>query len=83
LDNSLEKAHQLRIGYRAGDMWAPHIAANEALQTEVQHFIDCIRSGKSTISSGSSGLKVVQLLEAASRSIREKGKPIRLKSIGL
>jgi len=83
LNGPPEKAHQLRIGYRAGDMWAPHIAANEALQTEVQHFIDCIRSGAPPISSGSSGLKVVQLLEAASRSIREQGKPIRLKPAGL
>ena len=83
LNGPPEKAHQLRIGYRAGDMWAPHIAANEALQTEVQHFIDCIRSGAAPISGGSSGLKVVQLLEAASRSIREQGKPIRLKPAGL
>ena len=82
LDNSPEKAQQLRIGYRAGDMWAPHIAAKEALQTEVEHFIDCIRNNRRPISSGPSGLKVVQILEAASRSIREQGKPIRLKSIG-
>ena len=79
LNGSPEKAHQLRIEYRAGDMWAPHIAAKEALQTEVQHFIDCIRNGTTPISSGLSGLKVVQLLEAASRSIREQGKPISLK----
>jgi|SRR5690349_3738871 predicted dehydrogenase len=81
LNGSPEKAHQLRIGYRAGDMWAPHIAEKEALQTEVQHFIDCIRNGKTPISDGPSGLKVVQILEAASRSIREQGKPIRLKPI--
>jgi predicted dehydrogenase len=79
LNGSPEKAHQLRIGYRAGDMWAPHIAAKEALQTEVQHFVDCIRNGTIPISSGLSGLKVVQILEAASRSIREQGKPISLK----
>jgi predicted dehydrogenase len=80
LNGSPEKAHQLRIGYRAGDMWAPHIAAKEALQTEVQHFIDCIRNGATPISSGLSGLKVVQILEAASRSIREHGNPISLQS---
>jgi predicted dehydrogenase len=80
LNGSAEKAHQLRIGYRAGDMWAPHIATKEALQTEVQHFIDCIRTGATPISSGLSGLKVVQILEAASRSIREQGKPMSLKA---
>ena len=79
LNGSPEKALQLRIGYRAGDMWAPHIPVKEALQTEVEHFVDCMRNGKLPISSGLSGLKVVQILEAASRSIGEQGKPIRLK----
>jgi predicted dehydrogenase len=79
LNGSLEKAHQLRIGYRAGDMWAPHIPATEALQREVEHFVDCLRNGKLPISSGVSGLRVVEILEAASRSVREQGRPIRLK----
>jgi predicted dehydrogenase len=78
LNGSPEKAHQLRIGYRAGDMWAPHLAAKEALQTEVQHFVDCLRTGKTPISSAASGLQVVEILEAASRSIKEQGRPVRL-----
>jgi predicted dehydrogenase len=75
-----EKAHQLRIGYRAGDMWAPHLVAKEALQAEAEHFIGCIRGGGSSISDGVAGLRVVEILEAASRSIAERGKPIRLRS---
>src|SRR3954451_18221803 len=78
LNGSPEKAHQLRIGYRAGDMWAPHIPTKEALQTEVEHFVDCLRNGKRSISSGLSGLRVVEILEAASQSIRAQGKPIQL-----
>jgi predicted dehydrogenase len=78
LNGSPDKAHQLRIGYRAGDMWAPHISAKEALQTEVEHFVDCLRSGKTPISSGASGLRVVEILEAASRSIAAQGRPVRL-----
>src|SRR3954452_12981158 len=79
LNESPEKAHQFRIGYRAGDMWAPHIPAKEALQTEVEHFVDCLRNGNHPISSGITGLRVVEILEAASQSIRAQGKPIRLK----
>src|SRR5215212_2051769 len=79
LNGSPEKAHQLRIGYRAGDMWAPHLPTTEALQTEVEHFVDCLRNGKRPISNGISGLRVVEVLEAASQSIRAQGKPIRLK----
>jgi predicted dehydrogenase len=78
LNGSSDNAYQMRIGYRAGDMWAPHISAKEALQTEVEHFVDCIRTGQTPISSGASGLRVVEILEAASRSIAEQGRPVRL-----
>lgn len=78
LNSSPEKEHQFRIGYRAGDMWAPHISPKEALQTEVDHFSDCIRSGKQPISDGASALRVIEVLEAASRSISEQGRPVRL-----
>jgi predicted dehydrogenase len=73
-----ENAYQLRIGYRAGDMWAPHLPAKEALQTEAEHFIDCVRTGKSPISNGITGLLVVEILEAASLSIAAQGQPVRL-----
>jgi predicted dehydrogenase len=79
LNGSSEKAQQFRIGYRAGDMWAPHISTKEALQTEVEHFIDCVRTGAPPVSDGLSGLRVIEVLEAASRSIAAKGKPILLK----
>ena len=78
VNGSAEAAHQLKIGYRAGDMWAPHLPAKEALQTEVEHFIDCCRAGASPISNGITGLQVVRILEAASRSIQTQGNPVRL-----
>jgi predicted dehydrogenase len=78
VNGSSEKAHQLRIGYRAGDMWAPHLPAKEALQTETEHFIDCVRRDASPISSGSTGLHVVEILEATSRSIAAQGAPVSL-----
>lgn len=74
-----EDAHQFRIGYRAGDMWAPHLSVKEALQTEAEHFIDCVRTGVPPISSGATGLQVVETLEAASRSIAARGSPIPIR----
>jgi predicted dehydrogenase len=79
LTSESENAHQFRIGYRAGDMWAPHISTKEALQTEVEHFIECVRTGSEPVSSGMSGLRVIEVLEAASRSIADQGKPVRLR----
>jgi predicted dehydrogenase len=78
VNGSPEKAHQLRIGYRAGDMWAPHLPAKEALQTEAEHFIDCLCRGASPISSGLTGLHVVEILEATSRSIAARGNPVAI-----
>jgi predicted dehydrogenase len=74
-----ENAHRFRIGYRAGDMWAPNISTKEALLSEVEHFVECVTTGASPISNGLSGLRVIEVLEAASRSIAEHGRPVRLK----
>jgi predicted dehydrogenase len=81
LDAPSEDAHQFRIGYRAGDMWAPHIAPTEALQTEVEHFVECVRTGAQPISDGISSLQVIEVLEAASLSIAQRGAPIFLKRL--
>jgi predicted dehydrogenase len=83
LNGPSEDAHQFRIGYRAGDMWAPHISAKEALQTEIEHFVDCVRNGNQPVSGGISGLRVIEVLEAASRSIAQQGKPVMLKQRGI
>jgi predicted dehydrogenase len=80
VNGSAEAAHQLKIGYRAGDMWAPHLSAKEALQTEIEHFVDCVCTGACPISDGITGLQVVRILEAASRSIQAQGNPVRLDS---
>jgi len=73
-----EDAHQFRIGYRAGDVWAPHLPVKEALQTEAEHFVSCVRTGASPISNGMTGLQVVEILEATSRSIAAQGNPVAL-----
>ena len=78
INGSEEAAHQLRIGYRAGDMWAPHLSTKEALLTETEHLIDCVRRGTAPISGGITGWRVVELLEATSGSIAARGAPVVL-----
>lgn len=78
VSRSADSVHQLRIGYRAGDMWAPHLPAKEALETEAEHFVACVRHEASPISGGMSGLQVIEILEAACKSIAAQGAPIRL-----
>jgi predicted dehydrogenase len=73
-----EGVYQLKVGYRAGDMWAPHLNNVEALQVEARHFIDSIGSGRRPTTDGRAGLRVVRILEAASKSVAQHGQPVQL-----
>jgi predicted dehydrogenase len=80
LGNGLEPAHDLLVGYRAGDMMAPQISLTEALRVEAQHFVECISTGRRPLTDGRSGLRVIQVLEAAERSLADSGSPVELAS---
>jgi predicted dehydrogenase len=73
IDISESEETRLRVGYRTGDMWSPHIEPGEALQAVVSHFAECIRERVEPLSDGRMGVRVVRLLEAATRSIRAQG----------
>jgi predicted dehydrogenase len=62
-----------QLRYRYGDIVSPRISPVEPLQEECRHFADCIREGRDPQSDGVSGLRVVELLEAADRSLRAGG----------
>jgi predicted dehydrogenase len=70
--------HELLVSYRSGDMWAPKVEQIEALASEARYFIDCVRNNRRPFNDGEAGLRVVRLLEAADRSLKEKGKPVEL-----
>ena len=67
--------YQMRVGYRVGDMFAPNLETTEALRVECQHFIQCVTGGERPLTDGEAGLRVVELLEAAGRSLRMGGVP--------
>jgi predicted dehydrogenase len=71
--NSPENVYKMLIQYRTGDMWAPRLEMSEALQIEVAHFLQCIHKGERPITGGEAGWRVVKILEAAARSLAEKG----------
>jgi predicted dehydrogenase len=70
-----EPSHQALVGYRTGDMWCPKVDGTEALLTEARHFVDCVARGEPTTTDGLAGLRVVEILEAASRSLAQRGHP--------
>jgi predicted dehydrogenase len=71
-------SYQDAISLHQGDVLIPSIRMTEPLRDECQHFIDCIRDDKSPLSDGRDGLRVVQVLEAATRSLKSGSAPIAL-----
>ena len=70
---SREGVYDLLVSYRSGDMWAPQLEQGEALRQELGYFVDCIASGTEPFNNGCAGLRVVQMLEAASESLSKRG----------
>jgi predicted dehydrogenase len=80
LNNGPESRYQMLISYRTGDMWAPQLDITEALRVEALHFIASIETCKPPITDGEAGLRVVRILEAATQSMTEKGRLIKIDS---
>lgn len=72
---------KIKISYRTGDLWSPKVPSLEALQLEVDHFIDCIEQNRKPITSGEEGLTIVRILEAADQSMASQGAPVDLATI--
>lgn len=75
-----KQIHEMRVTHRTGDMWAPKLSSAEALRVAADHFVDCIQSGKTPQTDGALGERVVELIEAATSSMRGKGETVYLKS---
>jgi predicted dehydrogenase len=77
-----DKRYQMLVGYRTGDMWAPQLDIKEALGIELREFVACIEHSKKPTADGHAGLRVVRILEAATRSLAERGRVIELEPAG-
>jgi len=66
------------IGYRTGDMWAPQLSLTEGLRVEAQHFLECVTHRRQPLTDGPCGLRVISVLEAATRSLARRGQPVEL-----
>lgn len=70
-----------QLSYRYGDVHIPRIEESEPLKVECEHFVDCIIKGMTPRTDGINGLRVVTLLEAASRSLRNGGRPVSVNEV--
>jgi predicted dehydrogenase len=70
---SRQGLYNLLVNYRSGDMWSPQVEQVEALKLELSYFVECIAEGKTPHNDGKAGMRVVKLLEAASKSLNQRG----------
>jgi predicted dehydrogenase len=73
-----EGVYEMLVHYRMGDMWSPQVEQVEALRREMTYFVDCVSNGKKPFNDGCAGLRIVKMLEAASKSLSKKGSLVYL-----
>jgi predicted dehydrogenase len=78
VSTSPEVIYSTLIGYRLGDMSAPQLDMTEGLHHEVRHFAQCIQNGERPTTDGYAGLRVVSILEGATRSMKRRGALVEL-----
>jgi predicted dehydrogenase len=73
VDSEPEDKRGLMVSYRSGDVLSPRIETFEPLTALIAHFADCVEQGVAPITGGEQGLRIVQTLEAADRSLALDG----------
>jgi predicted dehydrogenase len=68
------------LHYRSGGVTPVALEGIEPLKALVDHFADCVRTGRTPITDGAAGLRVVRLLEAADCSLAQGGPALALHS---
>ncbi|WP_050993070.1 Gfo/Idh/MocA family protein [Salinibacterium sp. PAMC 21357] len=69
------------VSYRLGDTWSPALPEHEALAAMTTEFAESIRTGRAPRTDGHAGLRVLAVLEAASRSLALAGAPSPIDSV--
>jgi predicted dehydrogenase len=68
------------VSYRSGDMVAPALPEREALRGVMAEFAAAIREHRAPSTDGRSGLRVLDVLDAATRSLEYRGAVVPVRS---
>jgi predicted dehydrogenase len=75
-----DERREAAISYRTGDMIAPALSEGEALRGVMSELAAAIRDRRPAVTDGRSGLRVLDVLEAASASLEYRGAVVPLRS---
>lgn len=78
--NAPDRKRDVMVSYRSGDMVAPALPEREALRGVTSEFAAAITEHRPPLTDGRSGLRVLDVLDAASRSLEYKGAVVPLRS---
>lgn len=70
-----------QLAYRYGGSYCPYFHEEEPLKKACAEFLRCIEEGDVPVTDGFNGMHVVEVLEAANRSLSQGGSPIKLASL--
>jgi len=73
-----DELNRALVSYRTGDMIAPVIDATEALYHVIGEFAASVRTGRSPVTDGWSGVRVLEQLAAIEQSQKSNGMPVAL-----
>lgn len=72
---------EFQYSYRYGDMYSPRLNQIEPLTAECRDFVQSIQSGGRPLTDGENGLRVVEVLEAATESLRQGGESVKIAGV--
>ena len=73
-----EDKYNILVDYRLGDIFLPRVSQEEALSGVAKDFISAISKGTEPVSNWKNGLGVVKVLEAAEKSIKSRGREVKI-----
>ena len=69
---------EFQFAYHYGSVVSPYIHFEEPLRLECLHFVECVLERARPLTDGNNGVQVVRVIEAAQRSLRDGGGPVRI-----
>ncbi|HEU5169387.1 MAG TPA: Gfo/Idh/MocA family oxidoreductase [Gemmatimonadales bacterium] len=70
------------LAVREGDIYIPRISNAEPLAVELKHFVQVVRGEATPRADAADGVRVVRVLDAASRSLAQGGVPVEVGGTG-
>jgi predicted dehydrogenase len=82
-DKGVERPPEYRswgesLAVREGDIYIPRVSNAEPLAVQLKHFAQVVRGEAAPRADAADGVRVVRVLEAASRSLAQGGTPVRI-----